>query len=172
VQSDISASRAPSLGRALLFRRAMAAGNCAQAHPRILQANPARLAAARAAPLPVFRRTTKPSDPHCIFHCSHCYSHCFSIDTHCSCAGGFSLVRPKPYIVIDALFPLQIACIYFWRPLRRNKLIDALRLIGAASRPKAQCRQGHRRYWEDNWVCSARIRKRLHLVRYCKSRSY
>jgi len=35
----------------------------------------------------------------------------FSIACHCSCAGGFSLVPARPYIVIGVDFPLQIDCI-------------------------------------------------------------
>jgi hypothetical protein len=37
----------------------------------------------------------------------------FFIDTHCSCASGFSLARTMTCIVIGAHFPLQIDCILF-----------------------------------------------------------
>jgi hypothetical protein len=55
---------------------------------------------------------TAPSRPPVFFIVFHCSSHCFFIDTHCSCAAGFSLVVAGPYIADGVDFPLQIAC-YF-----------------------------------------------------------
>jgi hypothetical protein len=34
------------------------------------------------------------------------FSIVFSIARHCSCAGGFSFARARPYIVIGVAFPL------------------------------------------------------------------
>jgi len=69
------------------------------------------------------------------------------IVSHCSCAGGFFPVPSRRCIVFRSNFPLQIACICFcpraFRPTRWTRR-PARCLIGAASRPKAQCRPGDR----------------------------
>jgi len=52
----------------------------------------------------------------------------FFIACHCFCAGGFSLARARPCIVIRAHFPLQIDCIFpekfsvgVWAALSRRR---------------------------------------------------
>src|SRR3984957_2849830 len=108
----------------------------------------------RAALSPVFRRNRTQARvrifivsiaPRIVFFiASHCSSYCFSIDTHCFRARNVSLVLARTCIVIGVNFPLQIDCIFLGPFGRADWPIGALRLIGAASRLKAPCRQRHR----------------------------
>ena len=101
MQSDIRASGAHRLGRALL-------------------------SATRALPHCLPPGVTAGSSPAaCIFHCFHCSSHCFSIDTHCSWSGDVSLGCAITCIANGAHFPLQIACIFVRQTFRRNCLPGA-----------------------------------------------
>jgi hypothetical protein len=102
-------------------------------------ARPARRAVARLSALQP-HVGTRPE----FFACFHCFSPLFfpvfPPVSPCSCASGFSLVRARPCIVIgDAFAPVNR--LYFFPS---HLAYRALRLIGAASRPKAPCRQGHR----------------------------
>jgi hypothetical protein len=77
------------------------------------------------APSAAFRRTTGRSLSPAFFIASIALRIAFPllpIASHCSCAGGVSLVLAKVYIADGVNLPLQIDCIFVWEPVRQHEV--------------------------------------------------